>query len=336
MAIFSWHVMFWTLGEYMLTHEKSDAAPEIAEMETETETEAETEIETQGRVAEDGSASENMWWMLRRVCHPNIVAIVIGAIIANIAYLQDLFIVKDEDADVPKRPPLAFMTSAANTLGSSAVGLTITVMSGTIGKRIMKFEKGWLRAFIGHGASDMVLSLVNGRCGGYALAAPPSSRPTSTMEHEIGDVSTPPHSMHVSQGTETTRVVDVDMVHSSSSCTSPTSEQAMPPTNEFASSLLAKIVLVRVLLIALVQFFLTYLLSPLVFPDSADSKLIRLVLFIQAVSPSANLTVVACQQVGKRLIAEAMAISILFQHLIIAMVMVPSTALAISIVYGDS
>jgi hypothetical protein len=117
-------------------------------------------------------------------------------------------------------------------------------------------------------------------------------------------------------------------------------EQSMPAAEMVqltSTSFLAKVVGVRVLLLAGIQFTLVYFLADQIFPASSpDSRLIRLLLFIQSVTPSANLSVIACQQVGQRTVAEALAMAIFLQQIAVSLLMLLSNTIALQVVYGNS
>jgi hypothetical protein len=95
------------------------------------------------------------------------------------------------------------------------------------------------------------------------------------------------------------------------------------------------LVVVRVLLLGIVQFALVYLVADHVFPASSpDAKLIKMMLYVQAFGPTANMAVVACQQIGLRVVAEALALAVLLQQLVVAMAMLLSISVALGIVYA--
>lgn len=245
------------------------------------------------------------WTMstLIKICNPNVLAIFAGIIISSARPLQALFFVEDEDDDLAtdERPVLIFMTSACKTIGNSAVGIITLVAAATIGKRLATFK---VKGFWRQPTNNTKIGVIQ----------------FSSLSQDASDNTCEPPPMDEAVVMELAPAV-----------------QPPQPTRTIETSLIIKLVVVRVVVLGAIQFALTYTLSGLVFPDSnQDSKLVRMVLFVQSITSSAPFLVIACQQSGQRFVAEATAIAVFFQTILVAFLLIPSTALSLDLLYSDT
>ena len=67
-------------------------------------------------------------------------------------------------------------------------------------------------------------------------------------------------------------------------------------------------------------------------PDSVDS-LLKLILFLECVTPSANLVLVVCQQAGNFEAAETLSLGYIMMYVVMLLTMVGYLTLAINIIY---
>eukprot|EP00045_Choanoeca_perplexa_P014190 m.165627 g.165627 ORF g.165627 m.165627 type:complete len:486 (-) comp16600_c0_seq4:2094-3551(-) len=316
-SVLAWHLTFWTLGEHWLTCRD----PRKSAAETE-------------------SYWTKLCWLGRRLTNLNVLATLLGIIIANVPELQDIFFPKDDDDDdaIPNRPPLLFLTSAIRTLAESSVGLVTLVMAATIGKRLHRLDwSGWRRRLA---------------CLPGCQSAHETRRETVVFELSM-DGSLPQTGHELENKVETreldselngSSVVDVDEYLFQSSTLAVPEKQPTATVSQTERSALDQgldgrfiplLVVVRVLVLGTVQFILVYLVADHVFPASSpDAKLIKMMLYVQAFGPTANMAVVACQQIGLQVVAEAVALAVLLQQLVVAVVMLLSISIALGIVYA--
>lgn len=90
----------------------------------------------------------------------------------------------------------------------------------------------------------------------------------------------------------------------------------------------------RVAVVGALEFLLVYFVADSIF-KGPDAPLIKLVLYIQSFTPTGSMAVVACQHVGNRTAAEAVAVTMVFQFLVVAVAQIFTMAVAISLCYPD-
>lgn len=95
-------------------------------------------------------------------------------------------------------------------------------------------------------------------------------------------------------------------------------ELADPPTegaDEIPVRALAALVIGRVVVMPVINLCVVIFLADYILPDSPDRPLMKLVLAIEAATPSADSAIVLCQQYRQMSTAEALAASYVFQYL---------------------
>jgi hypothetical protein len=328
-SVLPWHLTFWTLGEWLLYRPLHQRAQEA---------------EKQGRAKRPSTstlpAAAVSWW---QVFNPITVAILLGMLVALVPELQDLFFYRDDDDDAAaatsaganitatggdtlrKRPPLLFFTSAVSTLADATVGVIALLTAATLGKRLLQLDWSWLPAWARKRSAG--LSEAN------TLAHPTAEQSVASPRGVVLDVDSV-----LGRGG-----ADQPLVSASREApVGQSAELAEKKEDDAAAAELSSarfigsLVLVRVLFLGGMQFALVYAVSPSVFPRrQEDSPLIQLMLFMQCVTPSASLLVVACQQAGQKAMAEAVAVAMLLQQLLVTVVTIPSTMLALDIIYNS-
>eukprot|EP00045_Choanoeca_perplexa_P008194 m.75115 g.75115 ORF g.75115 m.75115 type:complete len:444 (-) comp14396_c0_seq1:169-1500(-) len=272
--------------------------------------------------ASDLALKPRLQKMLRGSLNVNVIAPCLGLIIASIPQLQQLFFTDDvDDDDSTARAPLSFLTSAVRTVANSSVGLVTLILSGTLGKRILLLKRFNTSDDDQSEQSHDTLDSGEG---------PTTNTPTDKRIARETDLD----QLFDSTGTQMTRLESPAALATETRSIDNNDEDGVKDEPEYGRTFVTALVLTRVLLLGTIQFSLVYAFSDQVFPASDDSKLIRLMLFVQAVIPSSSIGVVACQGLGLQKVAELMAMAILFQQLLITVVMMLSNSLALSIVYS--
>ena len=97
---------------------------------------------------------------------------------------------------------------------------------------------------------------------------------------------------------------------------------------------IALMVFGRVIVVGLLEFLLVFALSDYIF-TGPDAALVKLVLYIQAFTPTASMAVVGCQHAGAKQAAETIAVAMVFQWLAVFVVLIFSAAVAFSLTYPE-
>ena len=105
------------------------------------------------------------------------------------------------------------------------------------------------------------------------------------------------------------------------------------PNNYSNVWLIAKLCILRVIIIGSLQFALVAILMPLVLPNNAD-PLMKLVLLIECIPPSANLNLVVSQMAGNVKAAEFLALAYVFMYVLMLFTMMVYLSAAIYLAYG--
>jgi hypothetical protein len=98
---------------------------------------------------------------------------------------------------------------------------------------------------------------------------------------------------------------------------------------------IALMVFGRVIVVGLFEFLVVFALGDYVF-SGPDAPMVKLILYIQAFTPTASMAVVGCQHAGAKDAAETVAVAMVFQWLAIFVVLIFSAAVAFSLTYPES
>lgn len=98
---------------------------------------------------------------------------------------------------------------------------------------------------------------------------------------------------------------------------------------------IALMVFGRVIVVGLFEFLIVFALGDYVF-TGPDAPMVKLILYIQAFTPTASMAVVGCQHAGAKEAAETVAVAMVFQWLAIFVVLIFSAAVAFSLTYPES
>lgn len=190
---------------------------------------------------------------------------------------------------------LVWLSSAVKTLGQPCVGLSALIVGTTLGQTCNRL---WARR-------------PAGCCGMEApRALAPAARPTKAFGFAV---------------------------QTNAGATGPgeleePADEALPSTKVLAAFVATRMVLCPAAGIALVYFLADTLITS---ASDEDARLIKLVLVLEAVVPSADFVILTCTVAGRTSAAQALALAYLFQYLVGVLTWTAATGFALDWIYGS-
>ena len=207
--------------------------------------------------------------------------------------------------------PLAFLKNGINILGQPAVGIVTLIISGTLGK-VIKEKVDRRRSLASVIESDETEKKEKNE-ENFRLSETKQKEPA--MEVQVSNINSNP-------------LTAIDRKNCDV-----TAHEKEEPNNYSNVWLIAKLCILRVIIIGSLQFALVAILMPLVLPNNAD-PLMKLVLLIECIPPSANLNLVVSQMAGNVKAAEFLALAYVFMYVLMLFTMMVYLSAAIYLAYG--
>jgi hypothetical protein len=109
-------------------------------------------------------------------------------------------------------------------------------------------------------------------------------------------------------------------------------EEPLPDMRVIAAFVFTRMVLCPLFGVGLVYMFGDRLIQS---KDPNDAKLIKLILVLEAAVPSADAVIITCQQAGRTVGSQGLALAYLLQYLVSIVTLTTATTFAIGWIYGD-
>ena len=248
---------------------------------------------------------DNSWKFIitKGFLNPPMIANYVAFIIGLILPLKNLF---HGDA-----APLAFITNTVDILGQPAVGIVTLIISGTLGKVIIQYierRNNHKKKTNGENENENIKLKVEKE---------EEKPPSIGRDGQENAVNKNPLVNIKKEGKKDSSV-----------------KQKMEEPSYSTAWLIAKLCFLRVIIIGSLQFTFVALLIPVVLPQNID-PLIKLILLIECIPPSANLNLVVSQMAGNIKAAEFLALAYVFMYLLMLITMMFYLSIAIFLVYGS-
>eukprot|EP00039_Didymoeca_costata_P019761 m.338826 g.338826 ORF g.338826 m.338826 type:complete len:516 (-) comp18561_c0_seq1:356-1903(-) len=271
--------------------------------------------------------------------NPIMLSIILGTLCGMITPIRHALYTDDDNEE--HQPALQFLGSALETLGKPAVGASVLVMAGSLGGFIDQYFKN--RKLAKEKRSQEETSGIEEQKNSIEQGG---NNTSSIVEVEPGQIvvflnaSTTETEKEQSIEAHADSISEIVSSEENSSTPSDSEseerkkwlvEEGQEETkNGIPTRVLLALLLGRVVICAAINLALVFLFADHFLEDSEDSKLIKLVLAIEAATPSAEVMIVLCQQHNEVPMAESLAASYVLQYLLSMLPLAAGIALSIN------
>lgn len=247
----------------------------------------------------DGEATG--WWRsakrrLAGIANANVLAVFVGFGIALVAPLKhELY---------SPNGSLLWLSSAAITLGGPLVGMSSLIVGGTLGATI---RRAWGARQKQRAATATVVSptVVFEANGGFDAPDQPSSTPGL----EVPPQSTP----GAGSSRQTPKLGIKEGSNDNSASEDPAEIAQRPSVRDQTVLVLTRMVVCPTVCVLLLIYTVDYMIPADV--TEINGKLLRLVLILEAIVPSADFVIVLCIHGGRAAAAEALSVTYLWEYI---------------------